>query len=137
MSDGEKSKGEAGRLARSLRRPCLSQAERFLDSHVGREHLVGDKETADRERKGYHRCSADLVYNLRWSMPSQPCGNLVESVKQLWRAGLQVQGGFIVGFDNDSLSIFQQQIDFIQRSCIVTAMVGLLSPLRERVCASV
>ena len=52
--------------------------------------------------------------------------DLVESVKVLQRAGLQVQGGFIVGFDNDSASIFQQQIDFIQKSGIVTAMVGLL-----------
>jgi radical SAM superfamily enzyme YgiQ (UPF0313 family) len=52
--------------------------------------------------------------------------DLVESIKQLQRAGLQVQGGFIVGFDNDSASIFQQQIDFIQQSGIVTAMVGLL-----------
>jgi radical SAM superfamily enzyme YgiQ (UPF0313 family) len=52
--------------------------------------------------------------------------NLMESVKILQRAGLQVQGGFIVGFDNDSPEIFQQQIDFIQKSGIVTAMVGLL-----------
>jgi len=52
--------------------------------------------------------------------------DLVESVKQLQRAGLQVQGGFIVGFDNDPPSVFQQQIDFIQKSGIVTAMVGLL-----------
>jgi radical SAM superfamily enzyme YgiQ (UPF0313 family) len=52
--------------------------------------------------------------------------DLVESVKILQRAGLQVQGGFIVGFDNDTSSIFQQQIDFIQKSGIVTAMVGLL-----------
>jgi radical SAM superfamily enzyme YgiQ (UPF0313 family) len=59
--------------------------------------------------------------------------DLVESVKQLQRAGLQVQGGFIVGFDNDSASIFQQQIDFIQKSGIVTAMVGLLqAPLGTR-----
>ncbi len=52
--------------------------------------------------------------------------DLVESVKQLQRAGLQVQGGFIVGFDNDPPAVFQQQIDFIQKSGIVTAMVGLL-----------
>ena len=59
--------------------------------------------------------------------------DLVESVKILQRAGLQVQGGFIVGFDNDSPAIFQQQIDFIQQSGIVTAMVGLLqAPLGTR-----
>lgn len=52
--------------------------------------------------------------------------NMVEDVKRMQRAGLQVQGGFIVGFDHDMPSIFQKQIDFIQKSGIVTAMVGLL-----------
>jgi radical SAM superfamily enzyme YgiQ (UPF0313 family) len=52
--------------------------------------------------------------------------DLVEDVKRIQRVGLQVQGGFIVGFDNDTPSIFQRQIDFIQKSGIVTAMVGLL-----------
>jgi radical SAM superfamily enzyme YgiQ (UPF0313 family) len=52
--------------------------------------------------------------------------DLVQSVKRLHREGLQVQGGFIVGFDSDTPSIFQRQIDFIQASGITTAMVGLL-----------
>lgn len=52
--------------------------------------------------------------------------DLVASVKRIQRTGLQVQGGFIVGFDSDTPSIFQRQIDFIQNSGIVTAMVGLL-----------
>jgi radical SAM superfamily enzyme YgiQ (UPF0313 family) len=53
--------------------------------------------------------------------------DLVASVKKLQSYGLEVQGGFIVGFDNDTESIFQNQIDFIQKSGIVTAMVGLLN----------
>lgn len=52
--------------------------------------------------------------------------DMVADVKKIQRAGLQVQGGFIVGFDHDGPSIFQRQIDFIQKSGIATAMVGLL-----------
>ncbi len=52
--------------------------------------------------------------------------DLVEDVRRIQRMGLQVQGGFIVGFDHDTPSIFQRQMDFIQKSGIVTAMVGLL-----------
>ncbi|MHC4537418.1 MAG: B12-binding domain-containing radical SAM protein [Planctomycetota bacterium] len=52
--------------------------------------------------------------------------NLLQNVKIIHNAGLQVMGGFIVGFDSDRPSIFQRQIDFIQQSGIVTAMVGML-----------
>jgi len=52
--------------------------------------------------------------------------NLLTDVKRLQRAGLQVQAGFIVGFDSDSPSVFGRLTDFIQQSGIVTAMVGLL-----------
>ncbi len=52
--------------------------------------------------------------------------DLIADVKHLQRSGLEVQGGFIVGFDSDSPSIFERQVDFIQQSGIVTAMVGLL-----------
>ncbi len=52
--------------------------------------------------------------------------DLLESVKIIHHSGLQVMGGFIVGFDSDTPSIFQRQIDFIQKSGIVTAMVGML-----------
>lgn len=52
--------------------------------------------------------------------------DLIACVKRIQRRGLQVHGGFIIGFDTDTRSIFQRQIDFIQKSGIVTAMVGLL-----------
>jgi len=53
--------------------------------------------------------------------------NLLDSIKKIQQAGLQVSGGFIVGFDSDTTNVFQRQIDFIQQSGIVSAMVGLLN----------
>jgi len=53
--------------------------------------------------------------------------DLVASVKTLQNHGFHVRGGFIVGFDSDPPSIFRDQINFIQESGIVTAMVGLLN----------
>lgn len=56
--------------------------------------------------------------------------DLVAAVKSIQAHGMEVQGGFIVGFDSDPTSIFQRQIEFIQKSGIVTAMVGLLNAPR-------
>lgn len=52
--------------------------------------------------------------------------DLIEDVHEIQRAGIQVMAGFIVGFDSDTPSIFSRMVDFIQKSGIVTAMVGLL-----------
>lgn len=56
--------------------------------------------------------------------------DMAASVKTLQNQGLEVQGGFIVGFDSDPHSIFEEQINFIQQTGIVTAMVGLLNAPR-------
>jgi radical SAM superfamily enzyme YgiQ (UPF0313 family) len=59
--------------------------------------------------------------------------DLIGDIKRIQRSGIQVQGGFIIGFDSDTPSTFQRQIDFIQKSGIVTAMVGLLqAPIGTR-----
>ncbi|WP_245590016.1 B12-binding domain-containing radical SAM protein [Desulfonatronum lacustre] len=52
--------------------------------------------------------------------------DLIRDVKRIQRFGIQVQGGFIVGFDNDEPAVFTRLVEFIQQSGITTAMVGLL-----------
>lgn len=53
--------------------------------------------------------------------------DMVESVHDIQRAGIEVQGGFILGFDEDPPAIFERMTKFIHDSSIVTAMVGLLN----------
>jgi radical SAM superfamily enzyme YgiQ (UPF0313 family) len=53
--------------------------------------------------------------------------NMLQSVRTIQNTGLQVSGGFIVGFDSDTPGVFQRQTEFIQKSGIVSAMVGLLN----------
>lgn len=56
-------------------------------------------------------------------------GDLLGSVEKIQRAGLEVCGGFIVGFDTDTSDIFGRQFEFIQSSAIPGAMMGLLTAL--------
>ena len=56
--------------------------------------------------------------------------DLVACVRKIQSFGMEVRGGFIVGFDHDSPSVFGKQIELIQNSRIVTAMVGLLNAPR-------
>ncbi|MHC4540913.1 MAG: B12-binding domain-containing radical SAM protein [Planctomycetota bacterium] len=57
--------------------------------------------------------------------------DLVAAVKTIQNSGLEVMGGFIVGFDSDKEDIFERLTSFIEQSGIVTAMVGLLTALPE------
>ena len=56
-------------------------------------------------------------------------GNLQDSLVTLYRSGIDVMAGFIVGFDNDTVDTFRRQHEFITRSGIQVAMVGLLTAL--------
>ncbi len=56
--------------------------------------------------------------------------DLVACVRKIQTFGMQVQAGFILGFDSDKPAIFESLISFIQQSGIVTAMVGLLNAPR-------
>ena len=56
--------------------------------------------------------------------------DLAECVRKIQNRGFEVQGGFIVGFDSDPASIFRSQISFIEKTGIVSAMVGLLNAPR-------
>jgi len=57
--------------------------------------------------------------------------DMVHAVRTIQKHGMEVMGGFIVGFDSDNENIFENQIEFIQRTGIVTAMVGLLNAIPE------
>jgi radical SAM superfamily enzyme YgiQ (UPF0313 family) len=69
--------------------------------------------------------------SLHEAQKTQNRGNLLDSVRTIQRYGIEVMAGFIVGFDNDPEDIFDLQIDFIRRSAIPLAMVGLLNALPD------
>lgn len=52
--------------------------------------------------------------------------DMLDCVHRIQAHGIQVMAGFIIGFDSDKPSIFDEQYRFVQKSGIITAMVGLL-----------
>ena len=69
--------------------------------------------------------------SLHEAQKSQNRGDMLSSVKKIQSYGMEVMAGFIVGFDNDPRDIFERQIDFIRKSAIPLAMVGLLNALPD------
>jgi radical SAM superfamily enzyme YgiQ (UPF0313 family) len=66
--------------------------------------------------------------------------DMIASVRKIYSYGMDILGGFIIGFDNDTTETFEKQYRFIVDSGIVTAMVGLLmaverTPLHARLLA--
>jgi radical SAM superfamily enzyme YgiQ (UPF0313 family) len=64
-------------------------------------------------------------------------GTLLEKVHRIQNHGMEVWCGMIMGFDNDDLSIFDCQIEFIQQARTSFAMSGMLwaiqkTPLYDR-----
>lgn len=55
--------------------------------------------------------------------------DMVQDIKKIHNYGMEVYGGFIVGFDHDDDSIFDAQFEFIQEAGIVVATIGLLNAL--------
>ncbi|HEX3663437.1 MAG TPA: DUF4070 domain-containing protein, partial [Acidobacteriaceae bacterium] len=55
--------------------------------------------------------------------------DLLASIARIQHAGIEVMGGFILGFDTDRDDIFERLVEFIQKSGIPIAMVGLLQAL--------
>jgi radical SAM superfamily enzyme YgiQ (UPF0313 family) len=108
--------------------------------------LADDKELMDLMVRAGFRCVFVGVEtpndeSLRECNKRQNRGrDLAASIRTIQESGLQVLGGFILGFDSDPPSIFGRLSRFVQESGIVTAMVGLLnaprgSELYERLAA--
>jgi radical SAM superfamily enzyme YgiQ (UPF0313 family) len=90
---------------------------------------------ADMREAGFRRVflgiETPVEESLKEAQKSQNRGNLLESVKKIQSYGMEVMAGFIVGFDNDPEDVFERQIDFIRKSAIPLAMVGLLNALPD------
>lgn len=56
-------------------------------------------------------------------------GTLIDKVRRIQDAGLEILAGMIVGFDSDTAEVFEAQRHFIERSRISIVMVGMLTAI--------
>lgn len=100
-------------------------------------NLADDNELLDEMQKaGFNRVFLGIETPVEESLKEAHKGqntrrNLIDSVKKIQSYGMEVMAGFIVGFDNDPLDIFERQINFIRESAIPLAMVGILNALPD------
>jgi len=94
------------------------------------EELLGHMQNAG-FRRVFVGIETPVEESLKEAQKSQNRGNLLDSVKRIQSYGMEVMAGFIVGFDNDPLDIFERQINFIREAAIPMAMVGLLNALPD------
>ncbi|HWS16116.1 MAG TPA: hypothetical protein VN450_08000, partial [Candidatus Methylomirabilis sp.] len=71
----------------------------------------------------------ELVRDLEAGKMQNVKADLLESVRRIQERGMEVMGGFILGFDQDPPEIFEKQIAFIKEAAIPVSMVGLLTAL--------
>ncbi|MCC6361770.1 MAG: B12-binding domain-containing radical SAM protein [Phycisphaerales bacterium] len=118
----------AWRVRTKLKTPFLTEASL---------NLVDDEELLDlMVRAGFKRIfvgieSPQTSSLVECAKVQNSRRDMMAAVRKIHNAGIEVMGGFIVGFDSDQPDIFEQQRRFVQRAGVVTAMVGLLTALPE------
>ncbi len=99
----------------------LADDDELVEDMVGagfNEVFIGvetPSEKSLRETKKFHNLKSDMF----------------GSIRKLQNSGLEVMGGFVLGFDSDEKDIFDRQIEFIEKAGIPKAMIGILIALPQ------
>ncbi len=57
--------------------------------------------------------------------------DILTSIRKIYSFGIDIYAGFIIGFDNDTTKTFENQYQFIMKSGIQAAMIGLLTAMQK------
>jgi radical SAM superfamily enzyme YgiQ (UPF0313 family) len=78
---------------------------------------------------GIESTNEDALRETKKTQNMRRSGTLIDKVRRIQDAGLEVWAGMIVGFDNDNGDVFDSQRRFIENSRISLVMVGMLSAI--------